>query len=62
MTQTGEQRKGKGMTYPRITEDGRTVWACCESSIGPDCQHKAGNVDHVHIPRLDDLSRCIDCG
>ena len=26
--------------YPRVTDDGRTVWACCESSIGPDCPHK----------------------
>jgi len=26
--------------YPRVTDDGHTVWACCESSIGPDCPHK----------------------
>ncbi|URG17467.1 hypothetical protein Mbo2_097 [Rhodococcus phage Mbo2] len=26
--------------YPRITPDGRTVWACCESSIGPVCGHR----------------------
>lgn len=26
--------------WPRMGEDGRTVWACCESSIGPDCEHK----------------------
>lgn len=25
--------------YPRTRPDGRTVWACCESSIGPKCQH-----------------------
>lgn len=28
-------------TYPR-TENGRTVWACCESSIGEPCQHRTG--------------------
>lgn len=26
-------------TYPQTTEDGRTLWACCESTIGPVCQH-----------------------
>jgi hypothetical protein len=25
--------------YPKII-DGRTVWACCESSIGPVCEHR----------------------
>lgn len=25
--------------YPRRMHDGRTVWACCESSIGPACAH-----------------------
>lgn len=29
-------------TYPRHTLDGRTVWACCVSSIGPICQHRVG--------------------
>lgn len=29
-------------TYPRTNADG-TVWACCESSIGPVCEHKATN-------------------
>ena len=28
--------------YPRVTDDGRTVWACCESSIGPVCSHRIG--------------------
>lgn len=26
-------------TFPRVTADGRTVWACCESMIGPACEH-----------------------
>jgi hypothetical protein len=28
-------------TYPRKNEAGETVWACCESSIGPACKHRA---------------------
>lgn len=31
--------------YPRQTADGRTVWACCESSIGAPCQHRTGARD-----------------
>jgi hypothetical protein len=31
--------------YPYKTEDGRTVWACCESSIGPVCQHLTAPVN-----------------
>ena len=27
--------------YPRVNAAGETVWACCESSIGPECQHRA---------------------
>lgn len=27
--------------YPRKNSDGETVWACCESSIGPVCAHRA---------------------
>lgn len=30
------------MSYPHKTADGHTVWACCESSIGPVCAHVAG--------------------
>ena len=26
--------------YPRVDADGRTVWACCSSSIGPACEHR----------------------
>ncbi len=26
--------------YPRTNTDGETAWACCESSIGPVCQHR----------------------
>ena len=26
--------------YPRRNESGETVWACCESSIGPTCRHR----------------------
>ena len=30
-----------GESYPRYVDDPRgIVWACCESSIGPDCPHK----------------------
>lgn len=28
-------------TYPRRNAAGETVWACCESSIGPPCGHRA---------------------
>lgn len=28
--------------YPRVNEQGDTVWACCESAIGPACPHKQG--------------------
>lgn len=28
-----------GQDYPRTTHDGRTVWACCESTIGGRCEH-----------------------
>lgn len=26
--------------YPRENDQGETVWACCESSIGPKCWHR----------------------
>jgi len=26
--------------YPRTDNQGRTVWACCESAIGPTCEHR----------------------
>ena len=26
--------------YPRTNDQGVTVWACCESSIGPLCGHR----------------------
>ena len=26
--------------YPRVNHKGVTVWACCESIIGPRCQHR----------------------
>ena len=29
-------------SYPRVTDDGRTLWACCESAIGPVCSHRIG--------------------
>ena len=28
--------------YPRTNDKGETVWACCESSIGPKCWHRMG--------------------
>jgi hypothetical protein len=36
--------------YPRTDEQGRTVWACCESSIGPDCAHKVPGPFRVGEP------------
>lgn len=27
--------------YPRRNEDGQIVWACCESHIGPTCEHRS---------------------
>lgn len=26
--------------YPHVNAEGQTVWACCESSIGPVCEHR----------------------
>lgn len=26
--------------YPHTTDEGKTVWACCFSSIGPACEHR----------------------
>lgn len=35
-----DARASQGTTaYPRKTDDGRTVWACCGSSADPACQH-----------------------
>lgn len=34
-------------SWPRVV-DGRTEWACCQSSIGPVCGHRAGTL-HAHI-------------
>jgi hypothetical protein len=34
-------RKSEPGSYPRRTETGTVVWACCESSIGPECRHRA---------------------
>jgi hypothetical protein len=28
------------VSYPRKNAAGETVWACCESSIGPVCDHR----------------------
>ena len=33
---------GRGNHYPKQV-DGRTVWACCESSIGPTCEHTSAS-------------------
>jgi hypothetical protein len=33
----------KNSNYPRKNVRGETVWACCESSIGPVCGHLAPN-------------------
>jgi hypothetical protein len=30
------------MTYPYVNDAGQTVWACCESRIGPTCGHQNG--------------------
>jgi len=32
-------------SYPRTDDEGRTVWACCDSSIGPVCGHRADPID-----------------
>jgi len=29
-----------GSSYPRVTPDGRTVWACCLSTVGGPCGHR----------------------
>jgi hypothetical protein len=31
--------------YPRKNEQGETVWACCESTIGRPCAHERHMVD-----------------
>lgn len=31
--------------WPRTTADGRTVWACCVSAVGPECEHVSAPTD-----------------
>jgi hypothetical protein len=40
--QQGTVRRALRMldVYPRVI-NGRTVWACCESTIGPVCEHQS---------------------
>lgn len=49
--------------YPYKNERGETVWACCESSIGPICAHK--QADAPRPPRMDRNPNgswyCWDC-
>lgn len=33
------RRSVEAQAYPRTNENGATVWACCESSIGSICEH-----------------------
>lgn len=40
-------------SYPRKNAAGETVWACCESSIGPVCQHRALRCEHCGEPIAD---------
>lgn len=42
MTGIGSVTPSDSDRWPR-TIDGRTVWACCVSTIGPPCQHRAGD-------------------
>lgn len=39
--------------YPRRNDSGETVWACCESSIGPMCEHRtppvATTIQHATV-------------
>lgn len=39
-TQLNYGHHGNTKTWPRSTADGRTVWACCLSLIGPPCGHR----------------------
>lgn len=40
--------------YPHRTESDGLVWACCESTIGPPCQHVAVHVDEPEgLPRFE---------
>ena len=43
--------------YPYTTEDGTTRWACCESTIGPTCEHRT--LPKVVIEFADAI--CADC-
>ena len=36
--------------YPYTAEDGTTRWACCDSAIGPTCEHLATPVEDVDQP------------
>ncbi len=37
----------RGRSYPHKNAAGETVWSCCESLIGPDCQHRTAPVVQV---------------
>lgn len=36
--------------FPTIATDGRIIWACCTSTIGPACSHRM-NPDGSTAPR-----------
>ena len=49
-------------TYPRTDENGRTLWACCESSIGRPCAHERHAAEHLAAWREDPLGIIEDAG
>jgi hypothetical protein len=55
-------------TYPRLNAAGETVWACCESGIGPRCAHRSrcvcvrhddGSVTTMLCPLHADTDPCL---
>lgn len=58
-------------TYPYVDEHDRMVYACCESEIGPVCQHRRADIQVNTYPQSDivigslndvDLVTCGTCG
>ena len=48
--------------WPKRTDDGGTIWACCVSSVGPLCQHRTSPADDpAPIPEPEDEWCCIAC-
>jgi hypothetical protein len=49
-----------GVSYPHKDDAGRLVWACCESSIGPVCQHRAEPEDEHANVNADSVGEDLD--